>query len=169
MSEQRRKTILSQLSQSQSPLSASFFAELMGVTRQVIVGDIALLRASGAKIIATPRGYLLESKPENNYILPCIHDEAGLAEELYTIVDSGCGLIDVIVEHSLYGQITCNLHIFSRKDVDNFIEKMKETKARPLSYITNDIHLHTVQCPSEEHFFQLKRLLQEKGFYVEHP
>lgn len=166
MSEKRKKNIMEQLSQSQKPLSASYFAEELGVTRQVIVGDIALLRAGGANIIATPRGYLLEAKPNDCYIVACKHDDAHLLEELYTIVDCGCGLLDVIVEHPLYGQITCNLHIFSRHDADVFLEKLKESQSRPLSYITNEIHLHTLQCPSVEHFRQVETALQEKGFYI---
>lgn len=166
MSQKRKNTIIEHLSRSEKPISASAFAEMLGVTRQVIVGDIALLRASGSCIIATPRGYLLESKPNDHYIIACKHDDARLEEELYTIVDCGCGLLDVIVEHPLYGQITCNLHIFSRHDVDVFLNKMQETQSQPLSRITNDVHLHTLQCPDLEHYRQVERTLLEKGFII---
>lgn len=166
MSEQRKKTILAELEKAEKPLSASFFSEMLSVTRQVIVGDIALLRASGATIVATPRGYLLETKPNDCYIVASKHDDSRILEELYAIVDCGCGLLDVIVEHPLYGQITCNLHIFSRFDADNFVKKMRETKSKPLSEITKDIHLHTIQCPSPEHFQRVEQVLREKNFYV---
>lgn len=166
MSEMRRKEILIELEKAEKPLSASFFAEMLSVTRQVIVGDIALLRAGGASIIATPRGYLLEKKPNDCYIVACKHDDKGILEELYTIVDCGCGLLDVIVEHPLYGQITCNLHIFSRLDADNFMKKMCVTQSKPLSEITKEIHLHTLQCPSLEHFQRVEAALREKNFYV---
>lgn len=166
MSELRKKTILEELARADRPLSASFFSEMLSVTRQVIVGDIALLRASGATIVATPRGYLLESKPNDCYIVASKHDDTRILEELYTIVDCGCGLIDVIVEHPLYGQITCNLHIFSRLDADNFMKKMRETESKPLSEITKDIHLHTIKCPSPAHFQRVEAALREKNFYV---
>lgn len=167
MSEKRKQVIMEQLNRAEKPMSASYFAELLGVTRQVIVGDIALLRATGAKIIATPRGYLMETQPDDRYIVACRHDEEHMREELYTIVDCGCGLLDVIVEHPLYGQITCNLHIFSRHDADMFLQKMKDTQSRPLSLISNDdIHLHTLQCPSIDHFRQAEMALKARGFYI---
>lgn len=166
MSELRKKTILEELAKTEKPLSANFFSEMLSVTRQVIVGDIALLRASGASIIATPRGYLLENKPNNCYIVASKHDNTRMLEELYAIVDCGCGLLDVIVEHPLYGQITCNLHIFSRMDADNFMKKMLDTESKPLSDMTKDIHLHTLQCPSPAHFQRVEEVLREKNFYV---
>lgn len=167
MAERRKKIIMEQLEQSQQPISASTFAQELGVTRQIIVGDIALLRAGGASIIATPRGYLLESKPSPSFLIACKHNKEGMRDELYTIVDCGCGLIDVIVEHPLYGQITCNLHIFSRSEADAFLEKLEETQAQPLCQITNDIHLHTLQCPSEVHFQEVLAKLKAKDLLIE--
>ncbi|MFI3253561.1 MAG: transcription repressor NadR [Eubacteriales bacterium] len=166
MSEQRKKIILEKLKESSVPLSANYFSDLLGVSRQVIVGDIALLRASGANVIATPRGYILESPPNDNYIIACRHTPEELADEIYTIIDAGCGIMDVVVEHPLYGQITCNLHLFSRNDVEEFLKKMEETKAKPLSHITDDVHIHTIQCPSPEHFQKLEKTLADKGFLV---
>ncbi len=163
----RKKIILEKLKESDAPLSASYFSELLGVTRQVIVGDIALLRASGALVIATPRGYILESPPNDTYIIACKHTQDQLPDELYAIIDAGCGLLDVVVEHSLYGQIAGNLHLYSRQDVENFLEKMEETKSIPLSSITEDAHIHTIQCPSLRHYQDLEKTLREKGFLVE--
>ncbi len=165
MSEKRKKGIIELLTLAEKPLSASYFAEHFGVTRQVIVGDIALLRASGATVIATPRGYILERKHEKEYIIACKHSHSEMKEELYHIVDCGCGVLDVVVEHPLYGQITCNLHLFSRLDVDAFLEKMENTQSRPISEITNDIHIHHLQCPSDEHFRAVVKVLREKGIY----
>ena len=59
--EARRKEILHTLANEEKPVSASKFASRFQVSRQIIVGDIALLRASGATIIATARGYVLET------------------------------------------------------------------------------------------------------------
>ena len=57
----RRKEILRQLQLSEKPVSASRFARDLGVSRQIIVGDVALLRAAGEDIIATSRGYKLDT------------------------------------------------------------------------------------------------------------
>ena len=53
---QRRSAIYAQLTQASAPVSATTFAQRFSVSRQVIVGDIALLRAEGHSITATPRG-----------------------------------------------------------------------------------------------------------------
>ena len=52
--KERREAILSRLEQACDPVSATALAGALSVSRQVIVGDIALLRASGAPIAATP-------------------------------------------------------------------------------------------------------------------
>lgn len=155
------------LEKSEEPVSATTFAKELGVTRQVIVGDVALLRASGVGIIATPRGYLLEVISMPLYVVACEHSSEMMEEELFAIVDSGCGLVDVMVEHPLYGEITCNLHIFTRKEATEFLEKFRETNSKPLSDMTNHIHLHRLQCPSEEHFLEVQKVLREKGFLRE--
>ena len=86
---QRRECILTRLSGAQNPVSASALAVELGVSRQIVVGDVALLRAGGAQIDATPRGYQLHPA-EKGYtgILACVHcTEDEMRRELYTIVD----------------------------------------------------------------------------------
>ncbi|MFI3324998.1 MAG: transcription repressor NadR [Clostridia bacterium] len=161
---ERRKAIVKTLENSDMPISATVLAEKFSVTRQIIVGDIALIRVSGINIEATPRGYLIENKQSDNYVIACNHNAKELKDELYTIVDMGCGVIDVIVEHSVYGQITGSLRIYSRKDADNFVKKMDESKAQPLSAINDNTHLHTLSCPSKERFDELVKELNKKGY-----
>lgn len=86
-----------------------------------------------------------------------------LAEELYAIVDNGCGLIDVIVEHPVYGQLSGQLRIFSRYDADNFLEKLSKDHASPLCDLTGGVHLHTITCRSEEDYRRVLKELEEKG------
>lgn len=163
---QRRQQILLQLRQSTQPVSASALAEHFHVSRQVIVGDIALLRAANASVFATPRGYVLNHNTSADGIMhtiACKHDNDNLAEELYAVVDSGCGLIDVIVEHPLYGQLSGQLHIFSRYDADCFLEKLAQDNAAPLSNLTGGIHLHTVFCQSEQAYERMIQKLKEKN------
>jgi len=103
---QRRECILTRLSGAQNPVSASALAAELGVSRQIVVGDVALLRAGGAQIDATPRGYQLHPA-EKGYtgILACVHrTEDEMRRELYTIVDQGGVAVDVAVENSLYGE-----------------------------------------------------------------
>lgn len=163
----RKEIILARLSGCDQPISASAFAKELGVSRQIIVGDIALLRALGSDIVATPRGYILENSTSSKYTVACRHSKEQLLDELYTVVDCGCGFIDVIVEHGIYGQIVGNLHIFSRSDADNFMAKMEAHQTEPLCTITGDLHLHTLSCPSPEHFEAAKNKLRQKGYLVE--
>ena len=113
---------------------------------------LALLRAGGLAVLATPRGYVLEnpaSAPaQAECRVVCRHDDDRLKEELYTVVDLGGAVIDVTVEHSVYGQITAPLHIFSRYDTDAFCRKLAHSNARPLCDLTGGIHLHTLRAPN---------------------
>lgn len=168
---QRRQGILEILKLSSQPVSASTIANRFAVSRQVIVGDIALLRASNVAISATPRGYILVDNSGNTSdivrTIACRHGRGNLAEEMYTIVDNGCALIDVIVEHAVYGQISGQLHIFSRYDVDCFIEKLEKEHAMPLSDLTGGVHLHTISCPSEIAYERTLSELKVKGILFE--
>jgi len=168
---QRRERILELLKQSVQPVSATTIAGQFQVSRQIIVGDIALLRAANVTISATPRGYILldQSADADKIIhtIACRHGLDNLAEELYLIVDNGCGLIDVIVEHAVYGQISGQLHIFSRYDADNFLKKLAKDHASPLCELTGGIHLHTISCSSEEAYKRVISELKAKGILFE--
>ena len=165
---QRREAVRRLLKESREPVSAAAIAACFHVSRQIIVGDIALLRAGGTDIQATPRGYILQAQNHEaetglRYTIACRHGRENLAEELYTVVDNGGGLLDVIVEHPVYGQISGKLHIFSRFDADNFMEKLSKNHASILCDITNNIHLHTITCRSEADYQRIISILEEKG------
>lgn len=169
-SQNRRMAVKDAIELSDKPISASALAKVFGVSRQIVVGDVALLRAQGCGIVATPRGYVMERKEERNGIIKTIavcHHAKELEEEIYTIVDLGGALIDVIVEHPLYGQLCGSLHIFSRYDADQFFKKLKEGKAKPLSDLTDGLHLHTIECRDEGSFVRILEALKEKGFLYE--
>ncbi len=162
---QRRETILERLSRAETPVSASALAAQLGVSRQIVVGDVALLRAGGAQIDATPRGYQLHPA-EKGYtgILACVHrTENEMRTELYTVVDQGGVVMDVAVENSLYGELRGNLNLASRYDVDNFIQQAKNAPESLLSRMTGGVHLHTLHCPDAESFQRIKKALDEKG------
>lgn len=162
----RRTKILALLEEADRPLKASTLAAKFAVSRQSIVGDIALLRASGQRIIPTPRGYILERKAEsdpNTVILACRHDAAAARSELYAIVDNGGKVVDVIVEHPVYGELTGMLNIENRYDADVFAEKLTRNKALTLSTITDGIHLHTITYRDERSLSRIREALAEQG------
>lgn len=160
----RRLSIMERLSASDHPISATALASDFGVSRQIIVGDIALLRASGEAIIATPSGYYISSSSSGiTKTIACVHDGAGMKTELYLIVDNGCTVSDVIVEHPVYGQISGRLDLSSRFDVDEFISKLEGEDAPPLSSLTGGIHLHTLVCPDEAAYRRVVSALLTEG------
>ena len=163
---ERRTKITHLLAQANGPLSATALAAQCGVSRQIIVGDVALLRAGGLAVLATPRGYILENTSAPTCAERHIvshHDNSRMLEELYTVVDLGGAVIDVTVEHAVYGQICAPLHIFSRYDADAFNEKIQQSGSRPLSNLTGGIHLHRLLCPDEAAYRRVCRQLDEAG------
>ncbi len=173
MTVDRKEVILSALKEAHpSTLSATTLASRLNVSRQVIVGDIALLRARGHNITATPRGYVyFEEKNITDFpyqgLIACIHSDEMLIKELYTVVDFGGTVIDVTVEHSLYGQISAPLDIGSRHQANLFVNRLREEKALPLSTLTDGIHLHKVGCKDKETFQLIKEALEKEGILFE--
>ena len=96
----------------------------------------------------------------------CRHGLDGLLDELYTVADCGCGVLDVTVEHPVYGQLSGRLELSSRYDVGEFIRRVKEEGAKPLSVLTDGIHLHTLRCPDEDAFQRVRTALDAAGFLV---
>ena len=162
---QRRSAIYDQLTAAQTPISATALAQQFSVTRQVVVGDIALLRAEGHSITATPRGYMIPAETGLRRTIACHHSGEDTQKELFAMVDCGCTVIDVIVDHPVYGQLSAPLHLHSRLDVEQFMNRMKG--AAPLSQLTEGVHLHTLSCPDEQAYRQLTDRLRQLGFLAE--
>ena len=160
--EKRREEIISCLTKSTQPISGTELAKNFHVSRQVIVQDIALL--------STNRGYILYN-PKNppsgaKRILPVFHTSDRIREELYTIVDYGGKVLDVVVEHEVYGQITADLFLKNRGDVDDFMEKLLKNNSNPLNILTNGEHYHTIEAESEEILDMIEEKLSQRGFLV---
>ena len=169
-SEQRREKIISMLQESDKPISATYIANEFSVTRQIIVADIALLRASGHSIRAEHKGYVLEKSDHEATLRRVVvnHGKKEVQEELYAIVDNGGKVIDVIVEHSVYGKIVAELNLSSRYDVDRFIKQIDETDAKPLLLLTEGLHIHTVTVKDEDSFRSIIERLKELRILVEY-
>ncbi|MGX7174183.1 transcription repressor NadR [Enterococcus ratti] len=160
--ETRRKEILHTLANEEKPVSASKFATRFHVSRQIIVGDVALLRASGAAIVATARGYVLETNETQTGLISKIavqHRKEKTEEELRLIIENGGEVLDVIVEHPLYGELTGMLHIKNEQDIHSFIKRYKKSNASLLSELTDGIHLHTIRYSSPIALKKIKEAL----------
>ncbi len=164
---QRRGRILEELKVAEGPLSATVLAQKLSVSRQIIVGDVALLRAAGEGITATPRGYVLDA-PRAGLVatVACAHSGADMERELTLMVDQGCTVENVIVEHPVYGQLTGPLELSSRYDVWSFIRRVRECEAQPLSALTDGVHLHRLRCPDEGALERVRAALDGAGFLV---
>ena len=166
---ERREELLRLLQLDLKPVSASALAEHFGVSRQIIVGDVALLRAKGIDILATPRGYVLNKDNAetaalvDTYVLACRHDKSGLSQELYIFADHGASLLNITVEHPIYGNITQPLEIKSRYEADAFLNKVALTGASLLCDLADGVHLHTIRCPDSEAYRRILVALKEKG------
>ena len=166
--EKRKDNIIQKLQSTGSPVSASSLAKEFGVSRQIIVGDIASLRAEGHDISATPRGYMLPQVGTTPvYRIACKPDSSKILEELNAIVDCGGTLLDVSVEHPIYGELVGNLHIASRIDAKEFSDKIIESNAPPLSLLTDGIHLHAITCKDEATLERIKDKLRSIGILFE--
>ncbi|GAA0711945.1 transcription repressor NadR [Paraclostridium ghonii] len=166
---ERREKIVKILKSLIKPVSGSYLSKVLDVSRQVIVSDVALIRASGIDIISTPKGYVLnEEECESHLIktIACKHSKECIEDELNSIVDEGATVMNVIVEHSVYGQLTGNLHLSSRRDIRGFIKKLEEDTVNPLSQLTDGVHLHTIKCDKEEALENVMRSLKEKGYLL---
>ena len=164
----RRQHIHTQLLSADAPLSATALAKEYNVSRQVIVGDIALLRAGGMDISATPRGYVLPRQAAGmTRTLACRHRGDQMEDELNAIVDHGCTILDVVVDHPIYGQLTGPLHLSSRYEVRQFLDRCQEEAAAPLSLLTEGIHLHTISCPTPNAYTRVKNTLASLGILLE--
>ena len=170
--EERRNKILSLLADSAAPLSGSALASELGVSRQVIVTDIALLRATRTDIIATNAGYLLMNKSATTAslvrrIYKVNHSDEQIEDELTCITDRGGTVIDAYIDHKVYGTLSVPMNIKSRRDVQHFIADLKSGVSIPLSNLTHGYHYHTVEAPNMQILDEIEAALREKNFLIE--
>ena len=164
---ERRAGIIRQIQKSSKPVSGSELAKSYNVSRQVIVQDIALIRAKGYDIISTNRGYILNIPRSVSRVFKVQHTDEELTDELYAIVDLGGCVENVMVNHKVYGHIEAILNISSRRKVYEFMNDIKSGKSSPLKNITSNYHYHTVSADSEETLDLIENELRQMGFLIE--
>ena len=168
-SEERREKIKVYLERSNTPLTGTYLASLFNVSRQIIVQDIAILRAAGNDIIATPQGYIMprSSQPRRlTRVFAVKHSPEDIRDELNAIVDCGGKVLDVIIEHPVYGEFKASLMMSSRRDVEIYLAAMEKEGAEPSSKLTEGVHLHTVEADSIEILDNIEKVLEQKGYLL---
>jgi uncharacterized protein len=166
----RRGKIVTMLREGRRSITGSELAEHFGVSRQAIVNDMAIIRAGGGEISGSPLGYRWDgdAPPEGVFAtLACKHDREGAQKELEMLVAHGCTVLDVVVDHELYGEIQVDLMIASHHDVERFFEAMARADAQPLSSLTEGVHLHHVRAPGSVALESARQDLALLGYLLE--
>lgn len=163
---ERRSHIIDEIKRAGEPISGSALAKKYRVSRQVVVQDIALLRAAGYDVVSTTRGYQLMTETSQRRIYRVHHQDDQIQDELNTIVDLGGCILDVYVDHDVYGRINAVLNIRSRRDVEQFMQQILTGRAKPLNKLTSGEHWHTVEAHSQEILDLIERELERKGYLM---
>lgn len=160
----RRKEIVNYLLSEQKPVSGGALSEKFGVSRQIIVQDISVLKGTGFEILSTHSGYIIQHTPLAERVFKLHHTTEQTEDELNTIVDLGGTVVDVFVWHKVYGKMTAQLNIFSRLHVKQFIEGVRSGKSTELMNITGGYHYHTVRADNEGVLDEIGKALEAKNY-----
>ncbi|MFC4403985.1 transcription repressor NadR [Gracilibacillus xinjiangensis] len=163
----RREAIIGWLQQAKKPITGGELAEKANVSRQVIVQDITLLKAQNHPIIATSSGYLFmqqQAAQPFERVIACRHHREETKDELYTIVDNGAMVKDVMIEHPVYGDLKASIMVSNRTEVDSFIEKVEQKNAPYLLELTDGVHNHTISADQEWKLDKAFEALKQKGY-----
>mgnify|MGYP000292685603 CR=1 FL=1 len=167
---ERRRSIMAVLEGAKDPVSGSALAREVGVSRQVVVQDIALLRADGHDIVATNRGYVLQEAASSpavpTRLVKVRHGVEQAGDELTSIVAGGA-VLNVIVNHRVYGKITADLDIRNRRDVERYLHDIESGKSFPLLTVTSGYHFHRIAAEDEQTLDEIETMLKEKGYLAD--
>lgn len=167
---ERREAIIDKMRNDHVPVSGTKLASIYGVSRQVIVQDIALIRAAGYDVISTNKGYILNMPAENKIVervFKVKHTDEQMEDELCSIVDLGGCIVNTMINHKVYGHLEAPLNIRSRRNVADFMTDIYSGKSSPLKNVTAGYHYHTITADSEETLQLIENMLQEKQILVE--
>ena len=166
----RRKRILEYLSSKAEPVNGSQLARHFGVSRQIIVQDVAILRAENRNILSTNKGYMLfhpqDMRKGCTAVIAVKHTAEETLDEMRSIVDFGGSMLDVFIDHDLYGQIRVELVINDIQDAQEFCARLSQSSSKPLKALTEDLHYHTIKAPSEKALGLIRQELKEKGILL---
>lgn len=161
---ERRKAIVNLLLSKEEAISGRTLSEQFGVSRQIIVQDITVLKGLGYEILSTHNGYIMQASPLRERVFKLHHTTEQTADELSLIVSLGGTVVDVFVWHKVYGRVSVQMNIFSQFHVDQFIEGIRTGKSTELMNITGGYHYHTVRADSEEILDNIEKQLEARGY-----
>ena len=167
---ERREAIIEMMKIDNVALSGTKLARLHGVSRQVIVQDIALIRAAGYDVISTNKGYILNTPLEKSTVervFKVKHSDEQIEDELCSIVDLGGCIVNTMINHKVYGHLEAPLNIKSRRNVTEFMKDIHSGKSSPLKNVTSGYHYHTISADSEETLELIEKTLRDKQILVE--
>ena len=162
--QERRKSIINLLLSEDRPVPGGELSEKCGVSRQIIVQDIAVLKGQGFDIISTHNGYIIQKSPLKERVFKVKHSTEQTEDELNTIVELGGTVVDVFVWHKVYGKMVAPLNIFSTLQIKQFIEGVRTGKSTELMNITGGYHYHTVRAEKEDILDRIAEVLSGKGY-----
>lgn len=166
---ERREKIRKDLKKSLKAIKGSEFAKKYEVSRQVIVQDIALLRAVGEQIISTADGYIYFSyhmnKPKRVFALR--HNVEDINVEMDTILKHGGVLLNVFINHPIYGDLVADMIIEDEDQKQAYIDKCSAVEFTPLMALTDNLHYHTVEATYEENLDKIEEDFRELKYLVE--
>lgn len=163
---ERREQILKILKNSEKPIPGVELAKMLDVSRQVIVQDMALIRANRIEVTSTNRGYVLHEAKEVSRVFKVVHNDEQVEEELNMFVDLGGKVLDVFVFHKVYGVIKVPMKIKSRRDVKKYMEEISSGKSTNLKNLTSNYHYHTITAEDEQTLDMIQEELVQKGFWA---
>ena len=164
---ERRKALLAMMRETEKPLSGTALGKRTGVSRQVVVQDMALLRTEGYPIISTARGYLMEASKGCTRLFKVCHTNEQVEDELTTIVDLGGTVVNVMVNHRIYGKLDAQLNIKNRRDVAKFLDDINTGKSTPLLNVTSGYLFHLVSAETEDVLDEIEEALRGKNYLTE--
>lgn len=162
--QERREQILKILKNSDKPVAGTELAKQLDVSRQVIVQDMALIRANGIQILSTNRGYIIDEEKTVSRVFKVIHTDEQVEEELNLFVDLGGKVEDVFVFHKVYGVIKAEMNIKSRREVKKYMEGISTGKSTNLKNLTSNYHYHTITADDEQTLDMIQEELRQRGF-----
>lgn len=162
--EERRCQILNDIRSAKSPISGRALARKYFVSRQVIVQDIALLRAANYDIFSTNKGYMIHTSMVVSRVICVCHTDEQIEDELNTIVDMGGRVLDVYIEHEMYGFLRAVLSINSRRNVRDFVDGIERGDSSPLKNLTYGKHFHTIEADNEDILDLIEEELRNKNY-----
>lgn len=162
--DERRKAIAAFLTSEKRPVTGGELSEKFDISRQIIVQDMTVLKASGYDILSTHNGYIMRRSPLVERVFKLCHTSEQTEDELNCIVELGGTVADVFVWHKVYGRIAATLNIFSPIQIKQFIEGVRIGKSKELMHITGGYHYHTVRAESEDILDRIERTLSERNY-----